>query len=77
MPDLTHFDAEGQAHMVDVSKKPITARVATADAWVKMLPKTLGLVEKGGARLFQSHLGENGLPDSRIRQVFSQINYIN
>lgn len=50
MPDLTHFDAEGQAHMVDVSEKPVTARVATAGAWVKMRPETLDLVEKGIAK---------------------------
>jgi cyclic pyranopterin monophosphate synthase len=33
---LTHFDAAGQAHMVDVSAKEATARVAVAEGWVKM-----------------------------------------
>jgi cyclic pyranopterin phosphate synthase len=46
---LTHFDGEGRAHMVDVSAKPATARVATAEGWVKMAPETLDLVEKGTA----------------------------
>ncbi|WP_430448430.1 cyclic pyranopterin monophosphate synthase MoaC [Rhodophyticola sp.] len=50
MPKLTHFDGDGQAHMVDVSEKPITARVAKAGVWVKMLPETLDLIEKGNAK---------------------------
>ncbi|RMA42018.1 cyclic pyranopterin monophosphate synthase MoaC [Rhodophyticola porphyridii] len=50
MPKLTHFDGDGQAHMVDVSEKPVTARVAKAGVWVKMLPETLDLVEKGNAK---------------------------
>jgi cyclic pyranopterin phosphate synthase len=50
MADLTHFDASGQAHMVDVSDKAVTARVAVAEGWVKMLPKTLALVEAGTAK---------------------------
>ena len=47
---LTHFDAEGQAHMVDVSEKAETARTAVAEGWVKMSPETLDLVEKGDAK---------------------------
>jgi len=47
---LTHFDAEGQAHMVDVSEKAETARVAVAEGFVKMSPETLDLVEQGGAK---------------------------
>lgn len=50
MPRLTHFDAEGQAHMVDVSGKPVTDRVAVAEAHIKMLPETLDLVEQGTAK---------------------------
>jgi len=46
---LTHFDAEGRAHMVDVSDKPATARVAIAEGWVRMAPETLAIVEKGEA----------------------------
>ena len=47
---LTHFDAKGQAHMVDVSEKADTDRVAVAEGWVKMSPETLDLVEKGDAK---------------------------
>ena len=38
---LTHFDAEGQAHMVDVSDKAVTDRVAVATGAVRMAPATL------------------------------------
>ncbi|MDJ1008766.1 MAG: cyclic pyranopterin monophosphate synthase MoaC [Paracoccaceae bacterium] len=47
---LTHFDAEGQAHMVDVSGKADTSRVAVAEGYVRMAPETLDLIEKGDAR---------------------------
>ncbi len=47
---LTHFDAEGRAHMVDVSDKAVTARVAVAEGWVKMAPETLEIVQQGSAR---------------------------
>lgn len=50
MPRLTHFDAEGQAHMVDVSNKAVTDRVAMAEAHIKMRPETLDLVEQGTAK---------------------------
>ena len=49
MAELTHFDAAGQAHMVDVSAKSVTARVAVAEGWVRMRPETLALVEAGTA----------------------------
>ncbi len=47
---LTHFDAEGRAHMVDVSDKAVTARVAVATGCVVMAPETLALVTAGTAR---------------------------
>ncbi|MBN2906511.1 MAG: cyclic pyranopterin monophosphate synthase MoaC [Rhodobacteraceae bacterium] len=50
MTGLTHFDAEGHAHMVDVSDKPATARLAVAEGWVKMSPQTLDLVTEGRAK---------------------------
>jgi len=50
MAELTHFDAAGQAHMVDVSAKSVTARVAVAEGWVRMRPETLALVEAGTAK---------------------------
>ncbi|MFW2541643.1 cyclic pyranopterin monophosphate synthase MoaC [Primorskyibacter sp. 2E107] len=50
MSDLTHFDAAGNAHMVDVSDKAITARIATAAGWVRMAPETFALITEGRAR---------------------------
>ncbi len=47
---LTHFDAEGRAHMVDVSGKPVTDRVAVAEGHVVMAPETLAHVVQGTAR---------------------------
>jgi cyclic pyranopterin phosphate synthase len=50
MSELTHFDGSGQAHMVDVSGKAVTDRVAVAEGWVRMRPETLALVEAGSAK---------------------------
>ncbi|MCU9846666.1 cyclic pyranopterin monophosphate synthase MoaC [Defluviimonas sp. WL0024] len=47
---LTHFDSEGRAHMVDVSDKDVTDRVAVAEARVVMKPETLALVTEGRAK---------------------------
>ncbi len=47
---LTHFDSKGDAHMVDVSAKPATARVATAEGHVRMTPDTLALITQGVAK---------------------------
>jgi len=47
---LTHFDAAGQAHMVDVGSKADTHRVAIAAGSIRMLPATLELVKKGDAK---------------------------
>ena len=47
---LTHFDAAGQAHMVDVSAKPETAREAVAEGLVLMAPETLALAVGGAAK---------------------------
>lgn len=49
MPDLTHFDPQGHAHMVDVSDKEVTARIAVAEGTVVMTPETLALVAEGRA----------------------------
>ena len=46
---LTHFDAEGRAAMVDVSAKPETAREATARVRVAMEAATAALIAAGGA----------------------------
>ena len=50
MEELTHFDANGAAHMVDVSEKPHTKRVATAAAWIKMNLQTYNKVIKGSVK---------------------------
>ncbi|MEM9604638.1 MAG: cyclic pyranopterin monophosphate synthase MoaC [Pseudomonadota bacterium] len=47
MADLTHFDAEGQAHMVDVGGKASTHRVAVARGRIAMLADTLALIRSG------------------------------
>ena len=47
---LTHFDAQGQAHMVDVAAKPETHRVAVAGGVIRMLPATLALIAGGTAK---------------------------
>jgi cyclic pyranopterin monophosphate synthase len=47
---LTHFDAQGQAHMVDVSAKAETHRVARATGLIRMLPATFALVTAGQAK---------------------------
>ena len=47
MNRLTHLDATGNAHMVDVSDKHVTSRSATAKAQVLMLPETLALILSG------------------------------
>lgn len=46
--ELTHFDAAGQARMVDVSAKEATVRVARAGCRVEMKPETLALIASGG-----------------------------
>ena len=50
MSGLTHFDASGAAHMVDVSDKAVTDRIAKAECYVKMLPETFDIISKGTAK---------------------------
>ena len=50
MSSLTHFDAQGQAHMVDVGAKPATHRVAVAEGRITMKPETLAIVQNGTAK---------------------------
>jgi cyclic pyranopterin phosphate synthase len=47
MNKLTHFDASGQAHMVNVGDKPSTHRVAIATGKIVMLPETFKMVASG------------------------------
>ena len=44
MSELTHFDTQGHAHMVDVSEKDVTPRIAVAQGVIKMRPDTLALI---------------------------------
>ena len=46
---LTHFDAQGQAHMVDVGGKSSTRRIAVATGRIEMLPATLALANRVAA----------------------------
>jgi cyclic pyranopterin phosphate synthase len=50
MAELTHFDAQGQAHMVDVGGKAATRRVAVAVGRIEMQAATLVLIESGTAK---------------------------
>ena len=50
MSGLTHLDERGQARMVDVSDKPVTARVATAEGHVRMSAGTLDAALAGGPK---------------------------
>jgi cyclic pyranopterin phosphate synthase len=47
---LTHFDAEGQAHMVDVAAKPATQRIAVAQGRIVMAAATLAIIMAGSAK---------------------------
>lgn len=49
MGTLTHINAAGEAHMVDVGDKAETARSATAEGHVRMAPATLALIRSGNA----------------------------
>lgn len=45
---FTHFDAEGQAHMVDVGDKAVTERIAVASGSIRMQARTLAMILEGG-----------------------------
>lgn len=47
MSQLTHINAAGEAHMVDVSAKAETVREARAEAFITMLPETLAMIIDG------------------------------
>ena len=47
---LTHFDGQGQAHMVDVGAKPATHRIAIAEGRIVMSPETLAIILAGNAK---------------------------
>ena len=47
---LTHFDAQGQAHMVDVGSKASTHRIAIAEGFISVQPETLAIIQAGTAK---------------------------
>ncbi|MEK6204673.1 MAG: cyclic pyranopterin monophosphate synthase MoaC, partial [Amylibacter sp.] len=47
---LSHFDDQGAAHMVDISDKAVTSRIATAKGRIIMAPETLAMITKGTAK---------------------------
>lgn len=47
---LTHFDGKGDAHMVDVSEKAVTSRIATAENYIKMNRETFDIITEGRAK---------------------------
>lgn len=49
MSGLSHFDAKGDAHMVDVSDKEVTARMAVAEGYVRMARATFDIITGGRA----------------------------
>ncbi len=48
MSELTHFNQDGEAHMVDVGEKRVTHRIAVAEGRIRMQPETLQLIIEGG-----------------------------
>ncbi len=50
MAGLTHFDSKGDAHMVDVSDKAVTSRIAVAEGHIKMKPETFEIITQGRAK---------------------------
>lgn len=47
---LTHFDGEGHAHMVDVSDKAVTSRIAIAENYIQMNHETFEIITEGRAK---------------------------
>ncbi len=50
MTGLTHFNADGKAHMVDVGEKDQTHRIGVAEGFITMAPESLALIESGTAK---------------------------
>lgn len=50
MAELTHFNDQGRARMVDVTEKAVTHRTATAAGTVRMAPETARLIREGGLK---------------------------
>ena len=50
MAEFTHFDTDGNAHMVDVGSKADTKRIAIVKGHIKMQPKTLAMIANGASK---------------------------
>ncbi len=50
MSGLSHFDAKGDAHMVDVSDKAVSARIAVAAGYIRMAQETFDIITQGRAK---------------------------
>lgn len=50
MAGLTHFDSAGHAHMVDVTDKAVTSRVAVAESYIRMARETYDIIAEGRAK---------------------------
>ena len=50
MAELTHFNEQRRARMVDVTEKPCTVREATAEGWIVMRAETLALIQNGALK---------------------------
>ncbi len=50
MKELTHFDNNGNVHMVDVGNKPVTYRTATATGCISMLEETMKIIQNGDSK---------------------------
>ena len=50
MSKLTHFDGDGHAHMVDVSEKAVTDRIAEASGFIRMARETFDMITEGRAK---------------------------
>lgn len=50
MPQFTHFDSAGQAHMVDVGDKQESLRIAVATGTIRMQPQTLAMIQAGDSK---------------------------
>lgn len=54
--ELTHFNDQGRARMVDVTEKPPTVRTAQAEGRVRMSAETAGRIRSGGIALSLIHI---------------------
>ena len=76
MSKLTHFNAAGEAEMVDVGAKPETHRSALAEGWIRMQPRTLSLIQDRIGSIHQRLLASSGFFDSASASRISSNSFI-